>query len=194
MLEKLPDAFGRALRERRAGLDQLLVNRLQLGGGQGLILVTSPAFADQAPMPSRHTADGDGLSPPLAWTQIPPTAESLLIVVEDADAPTPHPLVHAIAVDLPPHLSALPEGALNAAGADAGAHLHLHLGRNSYLRADWLPPDPPPGHGPHRYAFQVFALNAPSGLSGAPGRDAVAKLLGDYALASGCLIGTYERG
>ena len=67
------------------------------------------------------------------------------------------------------------------------------LGRNSYLQASWLPPDPPPGHGVHRYAFQVFALEAGASFDGEPGREAVLEAIREHGLASGCLIGTYER-
>ena len=67
-------------------------------------------------------------------------------------------------------------------------------GRNSYLQASWLPPDPPPGHGVHRYAFQLFALDgSAAAFSETPGRDEVLEALRDHAIASGCLIGTYER-
>ena len=69
----------------------------------------------------------------------------------------------------------------------------LKTGRNSYLQAGWLPPDPPPGHGVHRYAFQLFALEAGPAFEGTPGRDAVVEALKERALASGLLIGTYER-
>ena len=68
----------------------------------------------------------------------------------------------------------------------------MRAGRNSYLQAAWLPPDPPPGHGVHRYAFQVFAL-AGGEFDGTPGRDAVLDAIREHGLASGCLIGTYER-
>jgi len=66
-------------------------------------------------------------------------------------------------------------------------------GRNSYLRAGWLPPDPPPGHGTHRYAFQLFALAAGADFGDTPGRDEVLEVLRERAIASGCLIGTYAR-
>jgi len=114
--------------------------------------------------------------------------------VEDADSPTPHPLVHAIAVGLPGGDGSLPAGALDGGDdALAGAPEEARLGRNSYLQRGWLPPDPPPGHGPHRYAFQVFALGGDEPLPDSPGRDAVLDLLESRAIASGLLIGTYER-
>jgi Raf kinase inhibitor-like YbhB/YbcL family protein len=190
MLEKLPEAVGHLLRDRRAGLDKLVFNRCGLRAGHGTLQVASLAFEDHAPIPERYTADGEGVSPPLHWTGVPPEAASLVLVVEDADAPTPEPLVHAIVVDLPPEDGAMPEGALKSSGNEG---LDYHIGRNSYLQAAWLPPDPPPGHGVHRYAFQLFALNADPGFGATPGRDAVMQALRSHACASGCLIGTYLR-
>jgi Raf kinase inhibitor-like YbhB/YbcL family protein len=190
MLENLPDFVGHALRDQRAGLDQIAFNRLPLRGGQGAITVASLAFADHAAIPEIYTADGPGLSPPLSWTGVPATASSVVLIVEDADSPTPHPLVHAIAVGLAPADGSLPQGAL---ASDDDAPAEARLGRNSYLRHGWLPPDPPPGHGAHRYAFQVFALAEGEALPDAPGRDALMEALQARAIASGLLIGTYER-
>ena len=190
MLEKLPDAVGHVLRHQRAGFDKVVFQRLALRNGQGAIDLRSLAFADHAPIPSRYTADGDGCSPPLQWTRVPPAARSLVLIVEDADAPMPTPLVHAIAVNLPASDGALPEAALDR---DRDADDALQLGRNSALAAGWMPPDPPPGHGPHRYAFQLFALVDGPPLPGHPGRDAVVEVLAERAIASGCLVGTYER-
>lgn len=191
MLEKLPDAIGHALRNQRAGLDHIVFNGLDLRAGMAAISVTSLAFADHAPIPAPYTADGEGLSPPLQWSGVPPAAASLILIVEDADAPTPRPLVHAIVVDLAAEDGSLPEGALKSPDHDGTGD--VKTGRNSYLQAGWLPPDPPPGHGTHRYAFQVFALGEGPAFDGTPGRDAVVEALRARALASGMLIGTYER-
>ena len=187
MLEKLPDVVGHALRNVRAGLDKLAIHHSGLRAGMAAIGLTSLAFADHAPIPERYTADGEGISPPLAWTGVPAGAASLVLIVEDADDPTPQPLVHAIAVDLPPGDGALPEGALSV---DNDA---VHEGRNSFLMTGWLPPDPPPGHGSHRYAFQLFALGAGEPFKGTPGRDDVLEAVRERGLASGLLIGTYAR-
>ena len=190
MLENLPDFVGHALRDQRAGLDQIAFNRLPLRSGQGAIAVTSLAFVDHGPLPELYTGDGDGLSPPLQWSGAPEAATSVVLIVEDADSPTPHPLVHAIAVGLAAQDGSLRQGALDG---DADAPDDATLGRNSYLRHGWLPPDPPPGHGRHRYAFQVFALAGNEPLPEASGRDALIELLAARAIASGLLIGTYER-
>lgn len=188
MLQKLPDALGHALRDQRAGLETIAFNRIRVQGGAD-IYVSSSAFNDCAPMPRRYSADGDGISPPLHWSNAPSEAASLLLIVEDPDAPTPQPLIHAIVIRLPPGDGSLDEGALRSAD-HLGAG--LKMGRNSYMQACWIPPDPPPGHGPHRYAFQLFALNE-ARFSDTPGRDEVEEKLHRHAIASGCLIGTYQR-
>jgi phosphatidylethanolamine-binding protein (PEBP) family uncharacterized protein len=121
---------------------------------------------------------------------VPPAAHGIVLIVEDADSPTPHPLVHAIAVGLAPGDGTLREGALDD---ESDAPGEARLGRNSYLQHGWLPPDPPPGHGEHRYAFQVFALGAGAVLPETPGRDALMDVLERHAIASGLLIGTYVR-
>ncbi len=190
MLEKLPDAIGHALRGQRAGLDKIAFHAVDLRAGMASIAVASLAFADHAPIPAHYTADGEGVSPPLHWTGVPAAAATLLLIVEDADAPTPQPLVHAIVVELPAEDGALAEAALPSTDHDG---VGLKMGRNSYLQTSWLPPDPPPGHGVHRYAFQLFALEAGAEFDDSPGREAVHEAIRDHGLASGCLFGTYER-
>ncbi|MEO7055344.1 MAG: YbhB/YbcL family Raf kinase inhibitor-like protein [Caldimonas sp.] len=190
MLEKLPDVIGHALRDQRAGLDKTAYQAVDLRAGMAAITVASLAFADHAPIPAHYTADGEGVSPPLHWTGVPAAAATLVLIVEDADAPTPQPLVHAIVVELPAGDGALAEAALPSSDHDG---VGLRVGRNSYLQTSWLPPDPPPGHGVHRYAFQLFALEAGAEFGDTPGREAVLEAIRDHGVASGCLIGTYER-
>lgn len=190
MLEKLPASLGHALRDRRAGLEKIAFNRSGLRTGQGALQVGSLAFADHAPLPARCTADGEGLSPPLHWQGVPPGAESVVLIVEDADAPTGEPLVHAIVVGLPGADGSLHEGSLDSPGHDGE---DVHEGRNSYFRTGWLPPDPPPGHGQHRYVFQLFALGPGEPFGRTPGRDEVIEAIQQRGIASGMLTGTYER-
>lgn len=193
MLEKLPDVIGHALHGVRAGLDSIVFNTLGMREGMASIALSSVAFVDHGPLQPRFTADapdGEGVSPPLQWTGLPSGAASVVLIVEDADSPTPNPLVHAIVVGLPVGDGSLAEAAIPSEGNDG---LGVQVGRNSALQSAWMPPDPPPGHGVHRYAFQVFALAEAPEFSEAPGRDEVVEALHAHAIASGLLIGTHER-
>ncbi len=193
MLEKLPSRIGRALRGLRARESELVFHHEALNAVPADIHVTSPEFPDHGVLPRRYTADGDGLSPPLAWTGVPAGAASLVILVEAADSPTPLPLVHAIEWGLAGADGQLPAGALPRSSQPLPAD--VFMGRNSLLTVGYLPPDPPSGHGMHRYAFEVFALGSAlrfnTGL--APGRGKVVQWLIEYAIAKGMLIGLYGR-
>jgi hypothetical protein len=189
MLENLPATIGDSLRSRRAGIENTVFHRLGRPSLQR-VEVQSVAFEPGGPIPIQYTADGPGYSPPLRWRGIPPSSASVLLIVEDADSPTPHPLVHAIVVNIGVDDVELPQGAINSPDHAGWA---LQVGRNSFLQRSWLPPDPPPGHGEHRYVFQVFALQSGKTFSEVPGRQEIYEAVEAYALAGGYLIGTYGR-
>jgi Raf kinase inhibitor-like YbhB/YbcL family protein len=192
MLEHVPHWLGHALRNVRAGAGKLCIAQPELGSGFATLDLTSPAFADGGRLPARFTADGAGVSPPLLWGGVPEGAESLALIVEDPDAPSPQPLVHAILWGLPAGERRLAEGAIRPDGA--GGPDGRDVGRNSYLAEGWLPPDPPTGHGPHAYAFQLFALAGAPDPGETPGRAALVEAMAGRVLAAGLLTGTYERG
>ena len=192
MLEHVPHWLGALLKNVRAGHAKLTIVQQAVADGVPRIDLSSPAFADGARLPDRFTADGAGVSPPLVWGDIPAEASSLALIVEDPDAPAPNPLVHAVIWNLPPGERRLPEGAIASDGE--GSSDGRDVGRNSYLSEGWLPPDPPTGHGPHDYVFQLFALSATPDLGSNPGRSGLAEALQGRVLAAGLLVGTYSRG
>lgn len=196
MLEHVPHWLGHALRGVRAGADKLVIAAPDLfadpAAAFAALEVTSPAFANGGRLPVRFTADGPGVSPPLLWSEPPAGTQALALIVEDPDAPTPAPLVHAVVWGLDPAARSLPEGAIVADGAgEPGGH---DVGRNSARREGWLPPDPPTGHGLHSYAFQLFALSTTPEIDASPGRSAVTAAMRGKILAAGVLTGTYSRG
>ena len=192
MLEHVPHWLGAALQGMRAGADKLAIVQPGLGGGFGTLDLSSPAFADTAMLPPRFTADGEGVSPPLVWGNVPAGTAMLALLVEDPDAPALQPLVHAIVWGLPADAGRLAEGAI--AGDGAGTAAGGDVGRNSYLSQGWLPLDPPTGHGEHRYVFQLFALGAGTPHPGeTPGRAAVLDAMAGHVLAAGLLVGVYSR-
>lgn len=187
MLEHVPHWLGEALQGLRAGSGKTVIAQQQLRLGGRRLQLTSPAFADGGRLPRRCTADGDAVSPPLAWNDPPAGTAGFALVVEDADAPSPRPLVHALLAGLPADQRGLEEGAFGP-----GTHLD-GVGRNSYLRRAWLAPDPPPGHGVHDYVFQLFALSATPDIGEPFGRGELADALAGQVLAAGVLVGRYAR-
>jgi Raf kinase inhibitor-like YbhB/YbcL family protein len=129
------------------------------------------------------TADEeDACAPPLAWTAPPAGTRELALIVEDPDAPSPQPLVHLLGW-----------GFDGAAGDLFEGDDPPMIGLNSFNQAGWLPPDPPTGHGPHDYVFQLFALDAPLDLGAGAGRGALLDAIEGHVLAAAVLTGTYAR-
>lgn len=189
MLEHVPGWLGAALSGVRAGAEKLAI--ASVSADVPALDLSSPAFADGARLPPRFTADGEGVSPPLTWGRVPDGTASLALLVEDADSPTPQPVAHAVVWGLPADAAYLEEGAIvpdGSGGADGD------VGRNSRRREGWLPPDPPNGHGEHRYAFQLFALAPGADPPASPNRAALLDAMAGRILAVGLLTGTYSRG
>lgn len=187
MLENLPDFVGHALQGVRPGLDKTVFAQVE---GPQTLRVTSSAFEEGGAIPVRFTADGEALSFPVAWAGVPDHAGAVAVVIEDADSPTPWPIIHAFAYDEPGRDGDWPAGALRSPGHEGDGHA---LGHNSYVRDAYIPPDPPPGHGPHRYVVQVFALRHALGFDKTPGKHDFLEAMKGGVLAKGRLIGTYER-
>lgn len=143
--------------------------------------LTSPAFADGAPIPARYGCDGANASPPLAWNGAPDATQAFALLVTDPDA---RGFVHWVAVDIPASSRGLTEGASGtwAAGRE---------GRNDFGRTGWGGPCPPSGS--HRYVFELFALAAPLDLSGTPSAADVRRALAGRVIAEARLTGTYHR-
>ena len=189
MLEHIPAWLGAALRGLRAGAEHLAITHPELAAPVSLQLM-SPAFAEGGRLPERFTEDGPGFSPPLVWSGVPAGAASLALLVEDPDAPAPQPLVHAVVWGLAPDAGRLAEGALGPDMPDA-----REVGRASFRHQGWLPPDPPTGHGEHRYVFQLLALGPGAGDPGdRPDRAALVRAMSGQVVAAGLLTGLYSRG
>ncbi len=181
---------GQMLRQVRPGLGALATSRLDLPR-HGLT-ITSPAFEDGGTIPDRYTQDGEALFPPLEWHGAPEGTKSLALIVEDADAPFPRPLVHAVLYGIPVSLSGIQEGGLGMKQTRVSP-LGFQVGRNSVSRPGWMAPSPVAGHGPHRYAFQLFAVDTVPSFSSPPGRGHLLRTLKGNLLAASRVIGVYQR-
>lgn len=194
MMAGFPGWIGRMLRGMRAGIGKTMIHDPALAGVPSSIVVASSAFASGGNIPRQHSADGERISPALAWHGVPANTKSLTLLIEDADSPTPSPFVHLVAWGLPGCDGELAAGACNLkAGASTDGAADFRLGRNGLFGLGYTPPDPPPGHGPHRYLFQIFALDRSLPFRSAPSRRSLAKELRRSVIAKGVLEGVYER-
>lgn len=178
----VPHLFRGGVPPVRAGEEQLAWHRLDARTTEGFGL-RSDAFAGGEPIPTLHSADGPGLRPPLEWTGHPTGTRTLALIVEDPDAPTPRPFVHWLVYDLPTTVRTIAEG----------IHAGAMQGRNSLLRPGWTGCAPPEEDTPHRYVFQLFAVDRALLIGPNVGRSRLLRSLRGHVLGCALLTGTYQR-
>ncbi|MFQ6048284.1 MAG: YbhB/YbcL family Raf kinase inhibitor-like protein [Phycisphaerae bacterium] len=156
-----------------------------------MITVTSSAFESGQAIPRKYTGDGADLSPPLAWSNLPPQTRELALICDDPDAPTRQPWSHWVLYKIPPTTSALPEGVEKTARPPQlpGAL----QGSNSWGKIGYGGPAPPRGHGTHHYHFRVYALDSPLPDREGMNRQQLLDAMKGHVLAQGELVGTYAR-
>ncbi len=158
------------------------------------IQVTSTAFTHGAPIPQKYTGDGQDISPPLSWSNLPKGTKELVLICEDPDAPTPEPWVHWVVYKIPAELPGLPEGIPKEARVKSP--VTVLQGKNSWTIGQTIGyrgPAPPPGSGVHRYYFRVYALDGKPVIE--PGKDkkSLMKEISGHIIDEGELMGTYQR-
>ena len=155
------------------------------------LTLSSPAFASGASMSSRHTCDGDEVSPALHWSDTPAGTKSYALIVDDPDAPDPaaprRTWVHWVLYDMPAATRGLPE-AVSAAKLPPGTR----QGVNDWNRTGYGAPCPPKGR--HRYVFKLYALDRTLPDLHQPGKAQLLKAMEGHVVAHAELIGTYQRG
>jgi Raf kinase inhibitor-like YbhB/YbcL family protein len=155
------------------------------------IRVSSPAIAANGPIPRRYTDYGRGVSPPLAWSHVPSGAKTLVLLMEDPDAIAPLPFVHWTMVNIPAGLRSLPENVRKSFRPPQPED--ALQGSNSKSERGYFGPRPPPGDPPHRYHFQVFALDTTLALPDGFNRRALLEAMEGRVLAQGELVGAFQQ-
>jgi Raf kinase inhibitor-like YbhB/YbcL family protein len=150
--------------------------------------ITSSAFVDGGVIPRRYTCDGSDRSPPLSWSGVPAGTKSLVLIVDDPDAPDPAApkmtWVHWVLSDLPAGTRGLEEG---VSALPAGTV----SGLNDWKRTGYRGPCPPIGR--HRYFHKLYALNTELRLGGTPTKAEVIQAMRGHVLAEAALMGTYQH-
>lgn len=151
----------------------------------------SSAFDSGGWIPPIHTADGDDLSPPLHWQGAPPATQTYALILDDPDAP-PGLWIHWVLFDIPASRSSLPPGLERADQLADGARHGSCWGVDRFSRRGYHGPQPPPGP-PHRYRFQLSALDCRLDLPPGSTAAAVRGAMAPHLLAQAELIGLYQH-
>jgi Raf kinase inhibitor-like YbhB/YbcL family protein len=144
--------------------------------------IRSPAFRDHDLIPARHAHDGENISPTLQWSGAQ-NATELLLLCEDPDAPAGS-FLHWLVTGIDPSTNGVAEGQVPPGGKEW---------RNGFGERGWGGPAPPKGDRAHRYFFRLYALSQPVRLPAEPTVDDVHQAIDDVALASGTVVGLYQR-
>ena len=154
------------------------------------LILTSAAFAAFGAIPALHTCEGQDVSPALAWTGMPGAVRSLVLIVDDPDAPDPAApkmtWVHWVLYNLPPASTSLPQGVAPSA-LPAGTR----EGKNDWKRTGYGGPCPPIGR--HRYFHKLYALDMLLPDLGPATKAEVEAAMKGHVLAQAELVGTYQK-
>jgi Raf kinase inhibitor-like YbhB/YbcL family protein len=150
--------------------------------------ITSPVFSNQGSIPANHTCEGANTSPALSWTEVPRTAKSLALVVDDPDAPV-GTWVHWLAYNIPIDAKTLPAGVPPMENLPHG----ILQGKNSFNKTGYGGPCPPPGHGVHRYFFRLYALDKLLEIPAGASRKELDDAMRGHIVSRAELMGRFER-
>jgi hypothetical protein len=143
--------------------------------------ISSDAFLNNGLMPAKFTADGEKINPQLSIEGVPQAAKSLVLVVDDPDAPS-GTFTHWTVWNIDPAVAGIaensvPEGAVQGVTSDG--------------EPGYVPPAPPSGT--HRYYFKVYALDTKLDLRGSAGISDLLSVMEGHILDKAELMGFYGR-
>jgi Raf kinase inhibitor-like YbhB/YbcL family protein len=154
-----------------------------------MLEITSAAFTHGGSIPTRHTCEGEDLSPALQWSGAPEGTKSFALIVDDPDAPDPASprmtYVHWVLYDIAADMRGLSEGAGNKPATGA------REGTNDARRTGYKGPCPPIGQ--HRYFHKLYAVDTVFGDLKVPTKPALERALEGHILARAELMGTYQK-
>lgn len=149
---------------------------------QGKMKITSQAFTNNGYIPKKYTCDGEDINPPLNVGEVPPNTKSLVLIVDDPDAPM-GTWAHWVVFNIDPEIKEIAENSVPAGSV---------LGKNDFGKLEYGGPCPPSGT--HRYFFKIYALDTILNLSQGTTKEEVEKAMQNHVLDWGEIVGLYKRG
>lgn len=143
--------------------------------------ITSTAIQANGNILSQYTCDGPNISPPLTFSEIPIEAKSLVLIVDDPDAPN-GTFTHWLLYDMPPSILAIPENDTPQVGK---------VGTNDFGNAGYSGPCPP--NGTHHYYCRLYALDVMLDLPEGAGRQEVEEAMSGHIFQDATVMGTYTK-
>src|SRR6185369_1290713 len=143
--------------------------------------ITSQAFTEGATIPDKYTMYGENRIPPIHFENVPDSARSLALIVDDPDAPR-GTFNHWTLFNMDPKVKEIKEDCVPVMATQ---------GRNDFGEVQYDGPKPPSGE--HRYCFKAFALDTVLALSRGSTWDAVEREMQGHVLDSATLTGKYAH-
>lgn len=160
---------------------------------QPQMLLQSPAFKSDAPLPLAYTGYGDFKSPPLSWSGAPKGTREFVLMLEDADVPLERFAVHWLLYDIPATAAGLPETEADKATRDHPAPIkEVRRGLNAMKRLGYLPPRPFAGSGLHHFVFTLYAIDADVTLPDGASKEQLLAAIKGHVLAEAQLRAVFE--
>lgn len=143
--------------------------------------IISSAFENNGRIPSKYTCNGENINPPLEIVDVPENTKSLLLIVDDPDAPM-GTWVHWVVININPDITEIKENSV----PDGGMEANTTFGKPGYG-------GPCPPGGTHRYFFKLYALNKMLEIDKSRDKESVLIQMEGSILASAELIGFYGK-
>ena len=146
-----------------------------------IMKIISPVFANNAHLPAKYTCDGENINPPLQIGAVPAGTQSLVLIVDDPDAPG-GTFLHWLVWNISPDIAVIEENSLPAGSVQ---------GKNNFGKNNYGGPCPPSGT--HRFFFKVYALNKKLALPAGSSLKQVQAAIQGYILDEAEIVGLYQR-
>ncbi len=152
----------------------------------GSMQLHTKAFKEEGAIPRKYSCDGEDISPPLSWTEVPQGTQSFVLIADDPDAPG-GTWVHWVYYDIPKEVRELPEDLETTEHPGKGGT----QGVNDFGNIGYGGPCPPGGE--HRYYFKLYALDEVLGLKPGLSKKQVLNKMEGHILEEVRLMGTFTR-